>query len=398
MDAATPSVPGRRWPIISALGVVQIFAWGSSYYLLAVLAEPIAADTGWPLPWIIGALSLGMILAGLASPHIGKSIGRRGGRDVLATGSVLIALGLVALGSAPTLPVFMGGWVLLGLGMGASLYDAAFATLGKLFGSSARPSIAALTLWGGFASTVCWPLSALLVEQVGWRGACLAYAAIQAGVSLPLILTLIPRQAKAQPPAQPGPRREAESPSAQEFGAMVLLGLIVVLAGTITVVVSVQLLALLQARGLTLAAAVSLGALIGPAQVGARIVEIAGRSRHHPMWTLTAAMTLMALGLVALGAGAPVVAVALICYGAGNGVFSIARGTLPLALFGPERYAALMGRIAMPSLIVQALAPSLAAFIMLRWGADALLWTLVACATTNVVLMGLLWRTAAVRR
>jgi len=150
-----------RWPIISALGVVQIFAWGSSYYLLAVLAAPIAADTGWPLAWIVGALSLGLLAAGIVSPRVGDAIGQHGGRPVLAAACLLLAAGLVMLAAAPSLWVFVAGWVVLGLGMGAGLYDAAFATLGGYYGHSARSAITTLTLWGGFASTVCWPLSAV---------------------------------------------------------------------------------------------------------------------------------------------------------------------------------------------------------------------------------------------
>uniref|UniRef100_UPI0012FFF372 MFS transporter n=1 Tax=Pararhizobium haloflavum TaxID=2037914 RepID=UPI0012FFF372 len=176
LPAQPDSPDARRWPVISALGVVQIFTWGSSYYLLAVLAAPIAADTGWPLSWIVGALSIGLLAAGIVSPHVGDAIGEYGGRPVLAVACLLLAAGLVILALSPSLWVFIVGWVVLGVGMGAGLYDAAFATLGGYYGRSARSAITTLTLWGGFASTVCWPLSALFLEHLGWRGACLTYA------------------------------------------------------------------------------------------------------------------------------------------------------------------------------------------------------------------------------
>ena len=185
---ATDEVPAlqltgyRRQVMIGALGIIQILAWGSSYYLPAVLAGPIATDTGWPLPWIVGSLSAGLLVAGLISPRVGRLIGEHGGRPVLAGAALLIALGLVLLGIAPSLPVFVVGWLVLGAGMGAGLYDAAFATLGRQFGAAARPAITNLTLWGGFASTVCWPFSAWLVSQAGWRGACFTYAAIHVAV------------------------------------------------------------------------------------------------------------------------------------------------------------------------------------------------------------------------
>ena len=188
----------RRWPVISALGVVQILAWGSTYYLPAVMAEPIARDTGWPLAWIVGGLSLGLLVAAAVSPRVGRVIQARGGRPVLALAALLLAAGLMVLGLSPTLPVFLAGWLILGLGMGCGLYDPAYATLGRLYRAEARSAITALTLVGGFASTVCWPLTAFLVAQVGWRGTCFAYAGLHLTVSLPLVLALIP---PAPPPA-----------------------------------------------------------------------------------------------------------------------------------------------------------------------------------------------------
>ncbi|MBY0252501.1 MAG: MFS transporter, partial [Methylobacterium organophilum] len=179
-----------RLTVISALGMVEILAWGSSFYLPAVLAGPIAADTGWPLAWVVGGLSIGLLVAAIASPRVGIAIHRHGGRPVLALAALLLAAGHVVIGLAPNLPAFLAGWLLLGLGMGCGLYDPAFATLGRLYGAEARPAITTLTLWGGFASTVCWPLSAFLVEQVGWRGACLAYAGLHLAVTLPLVLGL----------------------------------------------------------------------------------------------------------------------------------------------------------------------------------------------------------------
>lgn len=127
------SPDARRWPVISALGIVQIFAWGSSYYLLAVLAAPIAADTGWPLSWIVGALSIGLLAAGVVSPRVGDAIGQHGGRPILALACLLFAAGLFILAAAPSLWVFVAGWIVLGIGMGAGLYDAAFATLGGYY-------------------------------------------------------------------------------------------------------------------------------------------------------------------------------------------------------------------------------------------------------------------------
>ncbi|VDC33992.1 Major Facilitator Superfamily protein [Pseudogemmobacter humi] len=386
--AGMPSV--RRWPVISALGIVQIFAWGSSYYLLAVFAAPIAADTGWPLSWIVGGLSLGLFVAGLASPRVGEAIRRHGGRPVLALSSLLLSAGLLILATAPVLPVFVAGWVVLGIGMGAGLYDAAFATLGGIYGREARSAITTLTLWGGFASTVCWPLSALFIEHLGWRWSCAAYAAIQLGLCLPLILFVLPGNGRAAP--APEDRHGPIRLSGPERRAYVTMMAIMVLAGLSVTIVSVHLLTMLQGRGLSLAEAVALGALIGPAQVTARLIEMASGGRHHPIWTLAGAVGLSAVGLVMLALGLPLVGAAIFLYAAGNGIFSIARGALPLALFGPDRYAPVMGRLARPSLVAQALAPALGAMLLSAAGTDLTLKVLALLAAANVALVLFLWK------
>lgn len=376
-----------RHVVIGALGVTQILAWGSSYYLMAVLAAPIAADTGWSLTWIVGALSAGLLVAGLVSPFVGRRIGQVGGRGVLAVSAILLAIGLGLLRIAPNLPVFVFAWLVIGVGMGAGLYDPAFATLGRLYGKAARPAITTLTLWGGFASTVCWPLSAYLVEHVGWRGACLFYAAVQIFVSLPLIVALVPTPPELPPVAEGADVVADGSLSQVERRAFLVLAAVVTLAGITTSIVSVHLLTLLREGGLGLNQAVSLGMVIGPAQVGARVLEMAGGGRHHPLWTLAAAMAMIASGLLLLWAGFAIVAVALVLYGAGNGVFSIARGTLPLALFGQRHYGAIVGRLARPSLFAQAVAPSAGAVVIAHHGASSTLALLAGLAVANVALV-----------
>lgn len=378
-----------RVPVISALGLMQILAWGSSYYLLTVIAAPIAADTGWPLSWIVGSLSVGLLVAGFVSPRVGRAIDRHGGRPVLAGSAVLLAVGLAALALAQNFTMFVVAWVVLGVGMGAGLYDAAFATLGRLYGSTARPAITLVTLWGGFASTACWPLSAYLVEHLGWRGACLTYAGLHLAVSVPLILFFIPVP-PPRPQKAPGTEQQARL-SHRDRQAFGVLAAILVLGGTTTTIISIHLLTLLQSQGLPLSTAVALGALIGPSQVAARILEAAGGGRHHPIWTLTAAMGLIALGVVLLWLGAFGAAVALILYGTGNGIYSIARGTLPLALFGPDRYAPIMGRLAAPNLIAQALAPLAGAAVITSGGTSTMFVALTGIAAVNVALVGVLW-------
>lgn len=388
------SEPSRRI-VVSALGITQILAWGSSYYLPAVLAKPISAETGWPLTWVVGGLSLGLVAAGLVSPRIGRTIHAVGGRPVLAASSALLAAGLAVLTLAHGIRLFLAAWLVIGLGMGAGLYDAAFAALGRAYGSTARSAITTLTLWGGFASTVCWPLSAFLVEQFGWRGACAAYAGIQVAVALPIHLFLLPRSpppegvAPTGPsvPGRPGPRM---LPVEAQTRAFRLMAVAVTLGAAAASAMSVHMLTVLEARGLDLAAAVALGALVGPSQVGARIVESMFGRRYHPIWTMMACNLLLALGIGLLLVGFPVLALALAVYGAGNGLMSVAKGTVPLALFGPGRYAVLMGRLALPALLAQALAPTVGAVLIETGGAGLFLAMLFATIAVNVATVGVL--------
>ncbi|MDR3465310.1 MAG: MFS transporter [Xanthobacteraceae bacterium] len=390
MSDAAGATPPNRLTIVSALGVTQIFAWGSSYYLPAVLAAPIAADTGWSLTWVAGGLSLGLLAAGIVSPRVGRSIARLGGRPVLAVSTGLFAAGLVGLSLANSLPAFLLAWVIVGFGMGAGLYDPAFATLGRLYGQNGRSAITSLTLFGGLASTVCWPLTALLEARFGWRETCLIYAGLQLGLALPIYLFVLPHEPKAvahTPEQALASTRRHERPTAPNLGLFLLLATTITLASVVSTVISVHLLTVLKARGLTLAAAVSLGALVGPAQVAARAIEMAIARFHHPIWTKVAATSLVTAGLATLWAGGPLLTVALVLYGAGIGLESIARGTLPLAMFGPERYPIIMGRIAMPSLIAQAAAPAIGAVLLESAGIDAALAAFIGAAALNVVLV-----------
>lgn len=379
-----------RWQVISALGIVQIFAWGSSYYLLAVLAAPIAADTAWPPAWIVGALSIGLLAASIVSPRVGDAIGQYGGRPVLALACLLLAAGLAILAAAPSLWMFIVGWIVLGVGMGAGLYDAAFATLGGYYGQSARSAITTLTLWGGFASTVCWPLSAFFLEHMGWRGACLTYAAIHLAVSLPLVLFVLPGNGKVKPV---GGRKEIPTVTlhGNELRAYRIIMAVVVLSGLGVTIISVHLLTLLQQRGLSLAEAVTLGALIGPAQVAGRVGEMASGGRHHPIWTLAAACALTATGMTMLASGFRIIGLSLVLYGAGNGIFSIAKGALPLALFGSSRYAPIMGRLARPGLVAQAAGPTVGGLLLSAAGTENTLLALAGVALANLILVALLW-------
>jgi predicted MFS family arabinose efflux permease len=384
------AAPGqtRRGIVVAALGALQIPAWGSSFYLLAVLAKPITAETGWPYDRVMGGLALGLLVAGTVSPRVGRAIARYGGRVVLPCGVLLLGVGLLLIGTAQHFAVYLAGWAVAGVGMGAGLYDAAFATLGSLYGRSARSAITATTLLGGFASTVCWPLSAFLVEHLGWRGACLTYAGIHLGVSLPLYLMLIP-PLRHEAAADGSAPVTAAALLPGERLVFVVVATVLTIAAAILSLIGSQLVTLLQGAGLDLTQAVALGMIIGPGQVGARFIEMLAGSRYHPIWTMVASATLVCCGLAMFFAGPPIFAIAL--YAAGNGIGSIARGTLPMALFGPARYPVLVGKLALPMLCAMSLSPYLGALCLQLGGVKATFAFVVAIAAINVALVGVLF-------
>jgi MFS family permease len=394
-DAITiPAGETPRPVVVAMLGCMQVLAWGSTFYLLPVLARPIVADTGWPYDRVMAGLALGLLCAGVVSPRVGRLIGRQGGRRVLAAGALMVALGLVVVGSASSLPVYLAGWIVLGIGMGASLYDAAFATLGALYGAAARGAMAAVTLVGGFASTVCWPFTAWLVGAAGWRGACFAYAAIHIALGCVGSLLVVPSRRPGPAGAASGERAAPGGLAPGERLVFVLLSAALTIAAAILSLVGSQLITLLIGSGLSLAQAVGLGMIIGPAAVGARAIETLAGPRYHPIWTMVASVTLVAGGALTFFAGPAAFAVAIASYAAGNGIGSIAKGTLPLALFGPARYPALAGRIARPVLVAMSLAPYVGAWSFEAGGAGATFRLLAALAGANVALVGaLFWLT-----
>ena len=371
--------------LVPAFGVAQILAWGSSYYLPTILARPIAGDTGWPLTWVVGGLSLGLLVAAVASPFVGRQINRRGGRFVLTIGAILHCIGLLALAAAPNLPLFLVAWAIIGLAMGAGLYDAAFSVLGHLYGQKARTLITAVTLFGGLASTICWPLSTLFLESFGWRGTCLAYAIIHAAIVIPIYLTVLPRQIVDEGSREGAHDVGHAAPPERGFALrFVLMAVTFTVASMISTIISVHLMTIFDARGIALAAAVALGAIIGPSQLFARAIELAIARHHHPIWTHVVAAALVATGLCLLWTEAWPVAMALVFYGAGIGLESIARATVPLALFASRDYAPLMGRLARPALAIQAISPSIGAFLVERFGSESMLGIVTATAAANV--------------
>jgi MFS family permease len=260
-------------------------AWGSSFYLPAILAGPVARDLGVGQSAVFAALSAALLVSGVIGPAIGRHIDRHGGRDVMAASSLVLGLGLALHAGAVDLPTLVVAWVVLGVGMGLGLYDAAFATLGRLYGTTARSAITGITLMAGFASKIAWPLTAYGADAIGWRGTCLAWAAAHVLIALPLNRLVIPAVAVSAPrPTTAPPKRAAPVLDRN----MWLLAVAFAAIWFVTGAVAAHLPALLQATGAGPGEALFAAALVGPAQVGARLVEAGVLARWHPLGLLGA--------------------------------------------------------------------------------------------------------------
>ncbi|KQP23535.1 MFS transporter [Pseudorhodoferax sp. Leaf267] len=357
------------------LGVAQTLAWASSYYLPAILADAIGRDVGATSATVFAAFSVALLMSAAIGPFAGRLIDRHGGRPVLIGSSLVFAAGLVALSQARQPLHVFEAWAVMGLAMGSGLYEAAFATAVRLHGQQARRTITGITLFAGFASTVGWPLSAWLHASVGWRGACLAWAGLHLAIALPLY-AMLPRASRAAPmptEAASTPGGPAGLPPHQQRRAAVLLAFVFAAAWFISTAMAAHLPQLLLAVGAGAAAAVGIAALVGPAQVAGRLIEFAFLGRAHPLLSARLATLAHPLGVLCMAAlgGAGAIAFAVL-HGLGNGILTIAIGTLPLLFFGAQGYGQRQGFLMVPARVVQAGAPFLFGLAVARWGVGAL--------------------------
>lgn len=374
--------------IVAALSVSQLVGWGVTFYTVGVFGDRIVADTGWSRGLVHAGFSLALLVMGFVSPAIGRAIDRAGGRKVMAAGSIAGAVGLVALATAHHLAHWFAAWVVLGVAMRMSLYDACFAALVRIDPVAARRAITTVTLSGGLASTVFWFVGEALAQHLGWRGATLVFAGF-ALLTLPLHLA-IPTVADplADPAARPRPAASALPPPLAETpadrrSAAILFGVVAVSTSVLASALAAHLIPLLVALGLALPAAVAVSSLRGVGQSAARFIEFASGSRLHPLDLTTVACALLpiTLALAPFAGASHVAALAFsIGGGAGNGLVTIARGAVPLVLFDPRAYGAVTGRIGAPAFWFSALAPFAVALVLDHGGVGAALLALAVPA------------------
>jgi len=358
------------WRAVIVLTVTQILAWGSIYYPVVLTAPLMAADHQWSMTFTMAGFSVSLLVAGIVSRHVGSLIDRYGGHSVMSAGSIMGALGLASLGCAQTAIHYFAAWALLGLAMAASLYDAAFATLGRIFGTAAARPIAMLTVAAGLTSTVSWPTTNMLLAEIGWRNTYLAYAAGLIACAAPLHWWALPRGSVAVAVRDGGDSGRAEPPALPPSGApFVLVACGFATFSFIFSGLSAHLLAIFQRLGLDANIVVAAGALIGPSQIGTRLGAFVIARHAHPLVLVRTFLSLflLAFALLAIfGISAPIAAIVAVTFGATNGFMTVAKATVPLALFGATGYGRLLGRIAGPGLLMQSAAPFTIAFLAER--------------------------------
>ena len=374
-----------RFRLGAVLGLNQTLSWGMTFYLPAIVAGPVADSFGESAFAVLGAFSWSFLVTGMCAPRVGSWIDQHGGRGALLGSIVVMAAGQVLLAASHGLALWYIGWTVIGAGMAMGLYDAAFATVAGLLGKEAGPSITGVTLVAGFASTVFWTVGAALIGDAGWRGLLLFYAGLMLLVNLPMVWLLVP--AAPPRPRQAAVAAEMAKSHARRWTAVLLAGFFA-LRWFITSAIAVHVLPLLQGIGLTVTEAVGVAALIGPGQVVGRVLEYAIGPRVGLLVKARAGALLFPLGALLLLAGGPLAAAGFaLLYVMSNGIMTINRGTLPLALFGPEGYARLLGWLAVPVLLAQAMAPMVTAPLVSMLPALEVLLLSGAAATVAVLFL-----------
>ncbi len=372
----------RTLPTVVVLGTTQTLAWASSYYLPAVLADAIARELALSTSWIFGAFSASLLISAFIGPRVGRQIDAVGGNGVLAGSNLVFAGGLALLAFARSPAMLCAAWIALGFGMGLGLYDSAFATLGRIYGKAARKPITGITLIAGFASTIGWPLTAWGASTLGWRETCLAWAAVHILLGLPLNWFLLPR------PTARGPEAVAADKPVPIDKPMLLLAAAFASAWIVTAAMAAHCPRILEAAGASATEAIAAAALIGPSQVAARLLEAGFLSRFHPLVSARLATVTHPIGaaVVAVAGGGLTAGAFTVLHGLGNGVLTIARGTVPLALFGPDNYGYRLGLIGAPARILQAGAPFGFSLLIDRFGAGVLIASSALSAGALLVL------------
>lgn len=372
-------ISGYNDRAVLVLSLTQTIGYGSLYYAYGVLAAPIAREFDVGLDTFFAVFAVGLLLGGLVAPFTGRLIDRHGARPIMAVGSVLAALSLGASALALDFYSFVAATVILEAATCLVTYEAAFAGLTQIFRHEARARITAITLVAGFASTIFWPLTQALYGWLGWRGTFLVFAAINLLICAPLHWTMLKKALPVdEKPAQPGTMAAGSGvlEGAARQRALILYATAICVSGIVYSAFPIHMLRIIESEGFSAEAAALIAMVMGPAQVCARIVEITFGQRFDALTTGRVALIglLVAIGALLVSSGTALAAIVFAAlYGASQGLITIARGTVPLQLFGIHGYATLVGRITGLRFLFNAASPFLFAFIATRFSMSAAL-------------------------
>lgn len=374
----------RHIVIVAVLGLGQIVAFASSYYLLGVLADPMALAFAVSPASVFNALSAALLISAVLTPTVARLIERQGAQIVLAASNGVFFAALAAMATAPNAWVLYGSVAGLGVGMAAGLYGSAFAALVELHGAEARRPITLVSLLGALGGGLGWPISRWVMEQGDWRTACALWALAHLVLCLPLTLAVLPRRHphQARPPAASG--------GIPWDGPMVRMAAYFAGAWALSTAMGAHLPRLLEDLGLDADHAAWAAGLMAASAVAARLIDLTILHRSHPVATARLAALFHPLGALVAGlGGARLAGAAAVGQGAGNGLMSVASGVLPLHIFGPDRYAVRQAMILTPARYVQAGAPAAYALALDASTAVAMIATSLICLIMLALTFGL---------
>jgi MFS family permease len=396
---ARPGSALRR--AIPALGLTQLIAWGTTYYLPAVLRHRFSAELGLSDAMIFAGVGVTLVVAALLAWPVGRLMDRRGAGRFMPLGSLFLAFGLLILGNCTGWIGYFLAWTVFGFGMSLAMSNAAFSALTQMAGQGARRAIVLIMLFGGLAATVFWPLTLWLDGQIGWRNICYLYAALHVLVCLPLHVLFL---ARSTGDADRQDLRQDESagliPPEKRRKAAALIGIALAGNGFVSWGLDLHLITIFADFGLTTAAAVWIAAMKGPSTLLARGADILSAGRLSPMTSALAAGALIPASLslaLLFGNGMPAALLFIVLFSFGTGLMTVARATLALVLLGSQGYATTLGRLTLPTQIVYAVSPMTFSLMIERAGTKGVILVALMASLASFVALILLSRLASER-
>lgn len=394
--APPPPLRGGTAGFVIALALGNVVAWGTTFNVPAVLWRDIARDLDTTKELVFAGPTVMLLVAALVAPRLGAGMDARGARPYLLGSSMVTALGLLISALSQHVLVFLLAWVAFGIAMALGFSNAVFVAVAQATGERARRIMGLVTVLSAASATISWPSGVLLGEAIGWRGTLLVYVLVNLLITLPVHAMMVPRQGGATVRLQPDvPARFRPLPAARWRIAAVLFAIATGLQGAVSWGLYLHFITIFEALGHSSTFALVMGSLIGPASMAARLMEVLFASRYSAVAVGFAGMVGMLASLVLfLAAGGHVlggVAVAIL-YGSSTGVVALTRATIPLELFGPERYGSILGRLSLPQNVAYAASPVVLAALMTWGGPGLLLGFAIAAALGSLAAMLALMR------